>query len=410
MKNLLMKKLVKVLSQRTTITIVVLMILAAVAISSIKNDGIIAHAENAGNKYTAAQELESLRLAYQEYLIERYTNNTLTLNEKLTELTQQIEERNDYKLEDLTATIVTLNSGRTYRVLSNGNMTEIDMKWYTESDENTTEYVLTTPAQLVGLEQLVNEGNTLFAKRNGARDITIKLGNDIDLGGIEWIPIGTFECGKELLCFNQTFDGQGHTISNLNTRSYEFDPIDNDPAQKYLGGAAGLFGVLYGKVQNLNLKNVKVQSTHYAGAFVGSIGSQYHQGEIANCHVDGAVITSSPMLIPGGTYDNGDKVGGIAGYVIDASVIGCSVKNTTITAYRDIGGIAGAGSSGNTQIVIQDNEVLENVKIVVDNSHNYKNYTTNSAYNVNSIVGRLIAATNPGVKDNSGTATITLPY
>ena len=98
-------------------------------------------------------------------------------------------------------------------------------KWYTAGD---APYQISTGRELVYLAQLVNDGNNFSGK-------TIKLTANIDLGDKEWTPIGNTSDMK----FAGTFDGQGYTISGLNV------PDANAP---------GLFGCIFGTVQNLIVK------------------------------------------------------------------------------------------------------------------------------------------------------------
>ena len=98
-----------------------------------------------------------------------------------------------------------------------------DISWYEESK---TEFVLTTPQQMAGLAQLVNNGNTFENKK-------ILLGKDMFFNEsssftYEWTPIASV---SSAVYFQGTFDGQGHTLYNLNT--YTADSAEG-----------GLFGVI----------------------------------------------------------------------------------------------------------------------------------------------------------------------
>ena len=136
-----------------------------------------------------------------------------------------------------------------------------------------------------------------------------------------------------------------------------------------------------GKVKNLTLSNVTVTSTHYAGAVVGYTSAN-NDCIIENCHVKGGTITSTPELI-GGEYDNGDKVGGIIGYIVGGvTVTSCSVEDVTITAYRDLGGIVGCATG--TAVEGVTNNTVKNSHIVQDNTNGYK--TSVNTYG--EIVGR----------------------
>ncbi|MGM9781635.1 MAG: hypothetical protein ACI3Y7_07265 [Candidatus Cryptobacteroides sp.] len=223
---------------------------------------------------------------------------------------------------------------------------------------------------------------------------TVLLDNDIDLAGVDFTPIGYTIASYPSNSFAGVFDGQGHTISNLKASSSEV---------KY--AAAGLFGTLTGTVKNVKLHNVDITSTHYAGGVVGYISANTG-ASVQKCSVDGGTITSSAELI-GAEYDNGDKAGGIVGYITAADYISeCSVSNLTIKAYRDLGGIAGCTSGA---VDVKNCTVGENVNITVDNTHNYKNFTDNASYNAGHIVGR-DATSNAVTTSSTGTATITYPY
>lgn len=123
--------------------------------------------------------------------------------------------------------------------------TAVDTSWYA-GHENETKFSIGTAAELAGLAALVNgtakdaEGKPIaavnFYDETTKTDKTIKLTADIDLGDKEWTPIGN---GNNSFAFFGTFDGDGYTISGLNV------PDANAP---------GLFGCIFGTVQNLIVK------------------------------------------------------------------------------------------------------------------------------------------------------------
>ena len=233
------------------------------------------------------------------------------------------------------------------------------------SDANV--YYIKTAAELAWVAQQVNDGNDTF------KDKTLRLMNDINLNGHEWTPIGNVTSYPGI-SFHGTFDGQGNTISNLNAS-------DDLPSW----AAAGLFGSICGTVKNLKLKDVDIRSTHYAGAVAAY--SSANGSVIENCHVDGGTITTVPEKTSGGSYDNGDKAGGIIGYyVVDDKVTNCSARNLTITAYRELGGITGCGpQSGMTDCSV------ENITLVQDNTNGYK---TEAIITVGALGGRDIQNNN----------------
>ena len=224
---------------------------------------------------------------------------------------------------------------------------------------------------------------------------TVVLDADINMTGINFTPISNTIASYPSKTFAGTFDGQNHTVSNLSASSTEEN-----------WAAAGLFGTITGTVKNVRLENVNITSSHYAGGIVGYISNSNAAASVQNCSVSGGSITSTAELISG-SYDNGDKVGGIVGYIANPSSIeGCSVEELTITAYRDLGGIVGCTSG---VVNVLNCTVGNNVKVVIDNTQNYKNYTSNSSYNAGSIIGRNDGS-NAVTTGCTGEATITYPY
>lgn len=214
---------------------------------------------------------------------------------------------------------------------------------------------ISTADQLRAFAAQVNGGDAFSGK-------TVVLTADIDLGNAYWAPIGlkTDELG-----FCGTFDGQGHTISNLLVST--------------TNNAAGLFGAVRGTLKNFTVRNASVsnlvtdsptdEGTAIIAGFTGygatidnvhvvnaSVSSNryvagisgFAAGTISNCSVENLTVVATPNEVSGGVYDNGDKAGGIVGYintpegVAFTTISRCELKGSvTITAYRDLGGIAG---------------------------------------------------------------------
>ena len=185
--------------------------------------------------------------------------------------------------------------------------------WYYQNTEK-DEFHLRSLEDLAGLTNLVNEDGVNFAGK------TIYLETDVDMNMGLWRPIGDKDHA-----FSGTFDGQGHTISNLYVPGYEY---------------AGLFGKIYpsATVKNVNVENAIIEGPHYAGTIVG-----YAYGNILDCSANKVTIT---CVDPSG--ENGDKAGGIVGYVGEGNyrLENCMVGNLTITANRDAGHIAGCVQPG----------------------------------------------------------------
>lgn len=122
--------------------------------------------------------------------------------------------------------------------------------------------------------------------------------------------------------FAGTFDGQGHTISNLTIGTADA-PIT--------GELAGLFGVVEGTVKNLFLDEVSVNAN--VGYYVGGLVA-YAVGPIENCH-----ITKLDMdAVASG-------VGGLIGYATSGnSIYGCSVSGEIAvkSGCQGVGGFIGS--------------------------------------------------------------------
>lgn len=204
---------------------------------------------------------------------------------------------NDNKERDLSAAI-TPEAGKFY------NITLDKDKGYT--DDGQGNYTVTSAEGLKNIAKLVNE--------EGKTDIDITLTGNITLTG-EWTPIGT-----KSQPYTGTFNGGGKTITGLTvTGSNEY---------------AGLFGRIGsgGKVKNVTLKDVKIESNNGMGNVGGVAGWSY--GNIENCSVSGSVSGNS-------------TAGGVVGAQWGGSITGCS-SSATVKGVTYAGGIAGYTNNGAT--------------------------------------------------------------
>ncbi len=270
--------------------------------------------------------------------------------------------------------------------LTNGNNTQENNTFLCGGliYENVNEFHISTPEQLVALSNNVNAKISYEGKK-------IVLDNDIDMAGVAYKPAGSADKYPSTT-FAGDFDGQYHTIFNLTTSSFE----SHDKS------AAGLFGSITGTVKNLKMDKATVTSYHYAGAIAGFSSANVGMA-IENCHVTNSTIISVPQPWGDG-YDNGDKAGGIIGYMVTGDVVNnCSVTNTTIGGYRDIGGIVGhgAGTISNCSVV--------DIELKANKEHNYKNYTTDEEFHINNIVGENAGATLDNNKVNGVVETVIVP-
>lgn len=184
---------------------------------------------------------------------------------------------------------------------------------------------IATTSQLVAFEKMVNQRGYGYSGK------TVKLLADIDLQGIEWKPVGQTGGYTAKTYFQGTFDGNGKTISNLNILESTWEAGSNE-GKHYATGFFGFIDAGGNTIKNVKFENANVVGHHWVGVAVG-----YMTGTVSGVTVTDSTITS--------TYKNGeadgDKAGGVVGYLNSGSITGCTVTGSTISAVRDCGSVAG---------------------------------------------------------------------
>lgn len=218
------------------------------------------------------------------------------------------------------------------------------------------EWEIDNIGHFVYFAQQVNGGNSYQGE-------TVVLNNDIDLAGINWIPIGSWDTP-----FEGTFDGQKNTISNLKI---------NAPAREEVG----LFGcTMNATIKGINVKNVDILGYSQVATIVGC---PYTECTISDCHVMGDVNIIAEYAYVGGIAGYGylkvdncsviadgtgvitaktrNAVGGITAWLLEdsSSVTNCQVKNLDLTGWANIGGVTGFVH----RLGVIDNCSVENVNI-----------------------------------------------
>lgn len=241
--------------------------------------------------------------------------------------------------------------------------------------------IISNAAELRAFAEAVNKGYTYAGE-------TVVLNADIDLNNVEWTPIGA-NADDAAHNFQGTFDGQGHTIKNFKVaqgneyKAAGFFGALNGTAKNFTienativsestgnaqnitdNGVAVVAGSIYtsGLIENVTVRNSSAKGHHYVAGIAG-----YVYGNIKNCTVENSQFVCTPHLKNGSTteYENGDKAGGIVGYICgepQSLVKGCSVKNLTVTAYRDVAGIAGCASG----TVAIENNTVDKVTVIAN--------------------------------------------
>ena len=169
-----------------------------------------------------------------------------------------------------------------------------------------------------------------------------ELIEDIDLSGFEnWEPIGSFQSLSDApedvevphpdYAFTGTFDGNGHTISNLTVASE--NPM-----------GAGLFGCASGTdegaayIRNFVLENVNVSGGYLVG---GAVGLQF-----MNCSISDIILTGT------NTLTGMQGIGGIVGTGFD--LIENCTATADITVLGDDGACAGIIAGGTTMSSVKN--------------------------------------------------------
>ena len=188
-----------------------------------------------------------------------------------------------------------------------------ETSWYDNAPEGVSEFQLSTEAQLAGLAELVNGGESFAGK-------TISLAGDLDVSGYEWTPIGNAVRNSASLVgtpFSGVFDGNGHTIKCLTING---DDFDND-------SALGLFGAVSGSsavVRNLVLMDVAINAPSN-GNTAGIAGVLADGAEI-----DGVSVTGDSSIIA-------EEAGGIVGRIISSGTVSDCINHADVTSTRDNG-------------------------------------------------------------------------
>ena len=166
-----------------------------------------------------------------------------------------------------------------------------------------------TMADLTNLASAVNSGVNMSGK-------TFLLMNDIDLSGLNWVPIGYYIDwnNSNNKPFSGVFDGQGHSIIGLTISGGQND--------------AGLFGYTHlATIRNVVIRNPQIEGRSEVGALVGRQG--YSSTGIEKC----AVI--------GGRIQGAGSVGGLVGYMEESPLQNCYTTCEVIATDSYAGGIVG---------------------------------------------------------------------
>ena len=185
------------------------------------------------------------------------------------------------------------------------------------------------PAQKDGVYQIGNADELVwFVKKvnGGENAISAVLAKDIDLADVVWAPIGNGS-----VAFAGSFDGAGHTVSNLT--------VDYTTAASGERLYLGLFGQVEGTpekhavIQNLTVTgsvNAASEFSVYTGYVAGVVGSA-RNAELSK-------VISRVNVTADEKVGNAASVGGLAGAMINTTVTNCGNEGN-ITGVKNLGGL-----------------------------------------------------------------------
>ena len=217
-----------------------------------------------------------------------------------------------------------------------GSGTNFMKEWFSAKEKTTGVYEVCSAYEddvinissakgLLEFARLVNEEGKTFSGK------TVKLVNDINLAGIVWNPVGQTGGYTAKTYFQGTFDGNGKTISNLTIPESSWEAGSNY-GENYATGFFGFIDEGGNTIKNVTFEKANVAGHHWVGIAAG-----YMTGTVSGVKVKDSTITS--------TYEtskaDGDKAGGVVGYLNKGTISGCTVTESTISADRDSGSVVG---------------------------------------------------------------------
>lgn len=221
-------------------------------------------------------------------------------------------------------------------------------------------YQISTKAQLMGLSDLASR-DMMVAEGEGKwpgnyEGTYFQLSKNIDLGGMDWLPIGFYRTEAEMLSgqihpFQGHFDGNGKTVSNF--RLYKpgwdhvgfFGAVEDSEVKNLILKPANVLtgketaGLLAGSVKNSRIYNITVTgSLKASGTAGGAAGEITDRSVLEN-------ITADHVSVDTGREPE-TCTGGIAGKASDSLIVDCVVNTGDSLSARLLGGGYVGGITG----------------------------------------------------------------
>ncbi len=206
-----------------------------------------------------------------------------------------------------------------------------------------------TPEELMAFNKAVNEDMEDFM------DATIAFTADIDMTGYEWTPLDSW--GLE----GVTFEGNGHTISNLKFVDHE-PPKGTDPGSM----GSGFVGVNTATMsfRNLTFENASVTAyERHVGCIIGINVAGDAYVDFENVHVkgfkaDGWMDCTNDHFEE--THPIAFRLAGFVGNNMAGflTFTNCSASDLTLSGFHNLAGFVGYDASGTV-----DEYAFENCKV-----------------------------------------------
>ena len=131
--------------------------------------------------------------------------------------------------------------------------------------------------------QIASEANLIWLKNevrdNNSNHANVILMNDITITSSSWTRIGNNAENKK---YNDTFDGQGHTIFNL---AYKIGSS--------IKVSESIYGGLFGSISaGAVVKNVTIEEANFTGGYAAAAVVAYNYGTIDHCYVKNSCIST----------------------------------------------------------------------------------------------------------------------
>lgn len=234
-------------------------------------------------------------------------------------------------------------------------------------DYDPEQYVVISNAEdLMAFNKAANEDEEEFY------DMTVVFLDDIDMTGYTWTPLDSSAMD------GITFDGKGHTISNLVFADH--DPVTGTPAAEI---CSGFIGANLGSVtfRDLTIKDASVVAyERHVAAFIGVNNAPGCFVVFENCHVDG-FKADGWMDYNNDVMDEQHPISfRLAGYIGNnmagyCEFTDCSAKDLELSGFHNLAAFVGYDASGTVDEFCFTNCKVQNCKFTFS-------YCVASAYEI----------------------------